>query len=83
MPRGISRISLGDEIEVTVRGNTLEELKSKALDEAAAYFGVDREVATLVVLGSLGRPCLQDEQGKTLMYKATVKVRFAPEDDDD
>jgi hypothetical protein len=80
MPRNISRIPLGDEIEVTVRGRTMDELKSLALDEAAAYFGVDREIATLIVLGSLGKPVLVDESGRTLMYKATVKVRWSPED---
>lgn len=79
MPRGISRVPSGDEIEVVVRGRTLEELKAKALDLAAAYFDVDREVATLVVVGTLGKPVIVDDSGDVKLYKATTRVRWAPE----
>jgi hypothetical protein len=80
MPRGLSRVPSGDEIEVVTRGTTLEEMKAQALDEAARYFGVDREVATLVVTSSLGKPVIVDEAGVVKLYKATVRVRWAATD---
>lgn len=77
----------GDSVEVSVRGANHEELRSRALDIAAAYFGLEHERDRLTLEHFHAEPHQRDLNNTVLEYKAEFKCYLKPlpgtEDEDD
>ena len=72
-----------DRVEVSVRGLTHEELRSKAITIAADYFGLDSEGVTLECGKFLAEPSLRADDGTVVEYRSTFLVYLKPVDEPD